>query len=68
MKRQQELWANERRENLSTMENMKHELAAVKKEYAMAIEKVKREMAEEKKKTQHSMKRRDSRDIAAQVS
>ena len=68
MKRQQELWANERRENLSTMENMKQELAAVKKEYAMAIEKLKREMAEEKKKTQHSMKRRDSRDIAAQVS
>lgn len=68
MKRQQELWANERRENLSTMENMKHELATVKKEYAMAIEKLKREMAVEKKKTQHSMKRRDSRDIAAQVS
>ena len=68
MKRQQELWANERRENLSTMENMKQELAAVKKEYAMAIEKLKREMAEEKKNTQHSMKRRDSRDIAAQVS
>lgn len=68
MKRQQELWANERRENLSTMENMKQELAAVKKEYAMATEKLKKEIAEEKKKTQYSMKRRDSRDIAAQVS
>ena len=67
VKRQQELRENERRENLSTRENMKHELASVKKEYAMVIEKLKREIAEEKKKSQYNMKRRDSRDNAAQV-
>ncbi|PFX29611.1 Centrosomal protein of 152 kDa [Stylophora pistillata] len=67
VKRQQELRENERRENLSTRENMKHELASVKKEYAMVIEKLKREIAEEKKKSQYNMKRRDSRDNAAQT-
>ena len=67
LKRQQELWANERRENLSALEQMKHELSAVKKEYAIAIEKLKREILEEKKKTQYGFKRRDSRDYATQV-
>ena len=50
------------------MEKVKHELAAVKKEYAVTVDKLKRELTEEKKKTQSSFKRRDSRDYATQVS
>lgn len=68
MKRQQEIWATERGENLSALEKVKHELAMVKKEYAMTIDKLKRELMEEKKKTKYSFKRRDSRDYATQVS
>ncbi|XP_078356059.1 uncharacterized protein LOC144640863 isoform X2 [Oculina patagonica] len=66
-KRQQEFWANERRENLSALEKLKHELATVKKEYAITIDKLKREVSEERKKTQYSFKRRDSRDYATQT-
>ena len=68
MKRQQEIWATEREENLSALEKVKHELATVKKEYGITVDKLKRELTEEKKKTQYSFKRRDSRDYATQVS
>jgi len=68
VKRQQELWATERGQNLSALEKVKHELATVKKEYAMTVDKLKRELTEEKKKTKYSFKRRDSRDYATQVS
>lgn len=67
VKRQQEIWANERRENLSALERLKHELATVKKEYGITIEKLKRELAEERKKTQHGFKRQDSRSDASEV-
>lgn len=67
VKRQRELWMNERRENLSALEKLKHELAMVKKEYAVTLDKLKREVSEEKKKTQYNFKRRDSRDYATQV-
>lgn len=68
MKRQQETWATERGDNLSALEKVKHELAAVKKEYTMTVDKLKRELTDEKRKTQNSFKRRDSRDYATQVS
>lgn len=68
VKRQQEIWAIERGENLSVLEKVKHELATVKKEYAMTVDKLKRELTEERKKTQYSFERRDSRDYATQVS
>ena len=67
MKRQQELWTKERRENQSALEKLKHELATVKKEYSTTTDKLKRELFEERKKTQNSSKRRDSRNDAAQV-
>lgn len=67
VKRQRELWMNERRENLSALEKLKHELGTVKKEYAITLDKLKREVSEEKKKTQYNFKRRDSRDYATQV-
>ena len=68
MKRQQEIWAAERGDNLLALEKVKHELATVKKEYAITVDKLKRELTEEKKKTQNILKRRDSRDYATQVS
>ena len=51
---------------MTALEKVKHELAAVKKEYAMTVDKLKRELTEEKRKTKN--KRRDSRDYATQVS
>ena len=68
VKRQQEIWATERADNLSALEKVKQELATVKKEYAITVEKLKRELADEKKKAPYSFKRRDSRDYATQVS
>ena len=67
LKKQQEVWANERRENKSALEKLKHELATVKKEYGITIEKLKRALTEERKKAQHSLKHRDSRNDAPQV-
>ena len=68
VQRQQELWANERRENQTALERVKHELATVKKEYGITIEKLRRGLAEERKKTKYNLKRQDSRTDAAQVS
>ena len=68
MKRQQDIWAAERGDNSLALEKVKHELATVKKEYAITVDKLKRELTEEKKKTQNILKRRDSRDYATQVS
>lgn len=68
VKRQQEIWATERADNLSALEKVKQELATVKKDYAITVEKLKRELADEKKKAPYSFKRRDSRDYATQVS
>ena len=68
VKRQQEVWANERQEHLSALEKLKHELATVKKEYTITIDRLKREVSEEKNKSQYRFKRRDSRDYATQVS
>ena len=67
MKRQQELWTKERRENQSALEKLKRELATLKKEYSTTTDKLKRELFEERKKTQYSSKRRDSRNDASQV-
>ena len=67
VKRQQELWTKERRQNQSALEKLKRELATVKKEYSTTTDKLKRELLEEKKKTQYSSKRRDSRNDASQV-
>lgn len=66
VKRQQELWASERREKQSALERTKHELATVKKEYGIAIQKLKTELIEERKKTTHH-RRQDSRMDAAEV-
>ena len=67
VKRQQELWANERRENQSGLERLKRELATVRKEYGVTIEKLKRELSQERKKTRYNLKRQDSRSDAPQV-
>ena len=67
VKRQQELWANERRENQSALERLKRELATVRKEYGVTIEKLKRELSQERKKTRYNLKRQDSRSDAPQV-
>ena len=67
VKRQQELWAKERRENQSALEKLKRELATAKKEYSITTDNLKRELFEERKKTQYISKRRDSRNDASQV-
>ena len=38
---------------MTALEKVKHELAAVKKEYAMTVDKLKRELTEEKRKTKN---------------
>ena len=67
IKRQQEMWTNERRENRSALERVTHELATMKKEYGMVIEKLKRELVEERKKSKHQFHRQRSKTHTDQV-
>ena len=67
VQRQQELWANERRENQTALERVKRELATVKKEYGITIEKLRRGLAEERKRAKYNLKSHDSRTDATQV-
>lgn len=61
------MWTNERRENRSSLERVTRELAMMKKEYGMIIEKLKRELAEERKKLQHQFHRQRSKTHTDQV-
>lgn len=61
------MWTNERRENRSALERVTHELATMKKEYGMVIEKLKRELVEERKKSKHQFHRQRSKTHTDQV-
>lgn len=67
MKRERELWTNEKRENRSALEKVTRELTAVKKEYGSIIEKLKRELGEEKRKSQDRCQRQHSKTDTAQT-
>ena len=62
------MWTNERRENRSALERVTHELATMKKEYGIVIEKLKRELVEERKKSKHQFHRQRSKTHTDQVS